>query len=150
MKSVSLISIGLLAIIAILWVISIFKDQSAVSRPMPTPITLPTPTIIEEEKNITITEPALNATVKSPFILKGTARVFENVLNYRLKNTKGTILSEGYITANAADIGQFGPYEAVIEYTKPETEYAVLEVFSQSAKDGSEINTNILYLKLGQ
>lgn len=92
----------------------------------------------------------MNAEINSGFLLSGTARVFENVVTYRLKDTKNNILAQGNLIAAAPDIGQFGPFETNVSYSAPVTQFGYLEVFTLSAKDGSEIDKQILYLKFGQ
>ena len=95
----------------------------------------------EESKNILVSEPKENDEIGLPFRIKGEARVFENTFNYRLKDGNDAILNENFSTALSPDIGQFGPFEIVVSsYSKPQTERGTLEVFSYSAKDGSEIN----------
>ena len=121
------------------------------SSPQPTgtcgQVTPTLPITPMEEKNIIVEAPKEGETVSSPFILKGQARVFENQLNYRLKDGEGRILSEGSLYADAPDIGQYGPFEKEISF--PITSKAiVLEVFDYSAKDGSERDKVEINLKV--
>ena len=132
-------------------ILFVFLDKRPKSVPDFFQQTTPIPTLkVKVVKNIHVETPQLNDQISSGFLLTGSARVFENVINYRLKDTKGKVLSEGTITANAEDVGQFGAYEKQIQYSAPQTQYGYLEVFALSAKDGSEIDKQIIYLKFSQ
>ncbi len=106
-----------------------------------------TPAVESSEKNIIVTTPQNNDTLTNKLIIKGQARVFENVINFRLKDNSGKILSEGNTYVNSPDVGQFGTYEVDEAYDKPTTAFGTLEVFWHSPKDGEEIDKTILYLK---
>lgn len=127
------------------------KQFAPVPQPSPTPTTEePTPTpepIISESGNIIVSSPKPAEKISSPLVLEGEARVFENVVDYRLRDTNGNILVEGFASAQSPDIGEFGPFRAEIEFPKPEGELGILEVFSTSPKDGSEINKVIIPIK---
>lgn len=92
------------------------------------------------EANIRVTAPQPNEEVSLPLVIRGEARVFESVFAYRLRDADGSILFEGHAMANAPDTGQFGPFEISVTYLEPSGTSGILEVFSRSAKDGSEIN----------
>ncbi|MDP3941536.1 MAG: Gmad2 immunoglobulin-like domain-containing protein [bacterium] len=99
------------------------------------------PTTVSADTNITVTSPTSGETVQFPIIITGEARVFESQLNYRIKDEKGMILSQGSTTANAPDAGQFGPYTITIQSLGEFTSGKLtIEVFDFSAKDGSEID----------
>jgi hypothetical protein len=120
-----------------------------------TPTIVITPTVSESEANIMVSLPKSNQTVvtEGGFILKGRARVFENVLQYRLVTDTGVIVTQGTLNANSPDVGQYGDFEKNITTKIKDTDYnakGAMEVFSYSAKDGSEINkvvVPILFLK---
>jgi len=97
--------------------------------------------VLGEEANITVSLPKPGDKVGLPVIVEGQARVFENVVNFRLRDEKGKILAEGYTTANAPDIGLFGPFHGELTYSADKDGKGVVEVFNYSAKDGSEIDT---------
>ncbi len=90
-------------------------------------------------KNIEVISPLTGDNVKSGFVVKGNARTFENTVNIRLIDSSGNLLTETLTTANAPDVGRFGPFEKVIAYQTTDTS-GTLEVFQYSAKDGSEID----------
>lgn len=90
--------------------------------------------------NITIDEPDWNNQITSEITVSGQARVFENTVIIRLRNSNDRILVNTFTTANSPDIGQFGGYTKTFAFANPGTTTGYLEVFNQSAKDGSEIN----------
>jgi putative hemolysin len=98
------------------------------------------------EANIKVSSPLPNETISSPFTVKGEARVFESQFNWRLKSGDGSVLAEGMGTAQALDVGQFGPFE--IELKTLAKGPVTLEVFDRSAKDGSEIDLVSIPLKI--
>lgn len=89
--------------------------------------------------NIEVLSPRGGDKIKPNFAVKGNARVFENVVSIRLTDSQGVILVETSTMANAPDVGQFGPFEKMLEFQTTDTE-GTLEVFQYSAKDGSEID----------
>ncbi|MDO8648179.1 MAG: Gmad2 immunoglobulin-like domain-containing protein [Candidatus Peregrinibacteria bacterium] len=93
-----------------------------------------------QESNIRVTEPASEDVVSSPLTIRGEARVFENVFQYRLKDEDGTVLVEGFESALSPDIGQFGAFTVEVPFGPPSGASGTLEVFAYSAKDGSEID----------
>ncbi|OGY48419.1 MAG: hypothetical protein A2663_01680 [Candidatus Buchananbacteria bacterium RIFCSPHIGHO2_01_FULL_46_12] len=101
-------------------------------------------------KNIIVFNPRKDEEITLPFTIKGQARVFENTLNYRLKDSAGKILATGIINAQSPDMGQFGDFSLGISdlYQKPTDNNVILEVFDYSAKDGSVIDLNTIPLKL--
>jgi hypothetical protein len=102
------------------------------------------------QKNITLEQPTEGAEIGLPLFISGQARVFENNLNYRLKDSDGTVLAQGFTTANAPDVGLFGPYRVEVSYPQPKGTTGTVEVFSHSAKDGAEINLSKVSVTFGK
>jgi len=90
-------------------------------------------------KNIEVLSPRGGDSVKSGFAIKGNARVFENVVSIRLLDSEGNILVQTSTTADAPEIGQFGPFEKMLNF-QTNNAAGTLEVYQVSAKDGSEID----------
>lgn len=90
--------------------------------------------------NIIVTSPTANATIGLPLVVTGSARVFENMFNYRLLDTDGTVLAEGSSISNAPDAGQFGDFTITTSYSVPTGTTGTVEVFDYSAKDGSVVD----------
>jgi len=93
---------------------------------------------INPNANIILESPKAGDTLSSQFVIKGKARIFENQLNFRVRNSKGQSLIEGTMAAQAASAGQFGPFDATVSSVPKGT--TTIEVFDHSAKDGSEID----------
>lgn len=89
------------------------------------------------DTNIEVYEPREGEIISSPFSLSGRARVFENTLNYILLDDDGQVIIEGYTTANAPDIGQFGDFTKEVPFVTT-AQSGTLQVFQYSAKDGSK------------
>lgn len=92
------------------------------------------------EANIIVDSPKADEAIGLPVAIRGKARVFENTVNYRIKNSDGKIIMENYTTANSQDMGQFGSFEEIVNYPDPKDNRGSIEVFEYSAKDGSEVN----------
>lgn len=97
--------------------------------------------------NITVDAPLSYAQIVGNAIaVSGTARVFENQLNWELR-TGDTVIQNGTAMADAPDIGQFGPYSFSVDVTTiPADTMLTLEVFDYSAKDGAKENEVIVPL----
>lgn len=93
-----------------------------------------------ESGNITVVSPHDGETITSPYLVTGQARVFENVVNYKLTDERGQILAEGIMNASAPDIGQFGPFSESINFIPLSATKGTLEVYALSPKDGEPID----------
>ncbi len=89
-------------------------------------------------ENIKVYSPTYNQTVQPTFTIKGEARVFENVFQYRVKDKNGKILVQNHAMANSPDVGQYGPFEVKVVLPDTHSQIGTIEVFVYSAKDGSE------------
>jgi len=94
-----------------------------------------------QSENIIVETPLPSSTVTSPFEISGQARVFEGTILVRVKNQDGKIvIPTQIVTAHGADAGEFGDWKIKVNYQFYATKEGIIEVFSESAKDGSEIN----------
>lgn len=89
--------------------------------------------------NIEVLNPRTGDGIKSGFKVEGNARTFESNVRIRLTDAEGNILIDTSTTANAPDTGQFGPFEKNLTF-ETDSKTGTLEVFQNSAKDGSEID----------
>ena len=87
---------------------------------------------------IQVKSPQKNAIIKNPVLISGKANVDE--ANVRVKITDGNknILANTFITA-AGWLDKLYSFERKISYEAPQTENGLIEIFEESAKDGSEI-----------
>lgn len=95
------------------------------------------------EPAIWVTAPNAGDKVTSPITLHGSASVFEGTVNYRLKDAAGNILAEGFTTALMYEFYR-GDFDASIPFDSTAAGQGLLEVFTISAKDGSEIDKVII------
>ena len=102
------------------------------------------PEVWSESGNISVQTPQPNALVKSPLIVSGMERTFEQNVVLRLRDGKGVELIKTFTTGTAPDLGIHGPYRAELKFETPKTKTGTLEVFQGSAKDGSEIDKVII------
>ncbi|MBU4332411.1 Gmad2 immunoglobulin-like domain-containing protein [Patescibacteria group bacterium] len=99
-------------------------------------------------ENIVVEAPLPHATLTSPFEVRGQARVFEGTVLIRVKNQYGgVVIPEQVATAHATEAGEFGPFKITLSYQFHATKEGVIEVFNQSAKDGSEENIVVIPVK---
>lgn len=110
---------------------------SPVIQTAPTPQLSPTPA---KSQNIILESPKAGETVGLPLKVSGQARVFENVLQVRLKEKDGKLLVEKRVMAQSPDAGIFGPFDLSLSYPQPSTKEGIVEAFQYSAKDGSEVD----------
>ena len=93
---------------------------------------------VTENEFIRVTSPTPDVLVSSPFAVAGEARVFEGTVQVRVKNFSGDTLIRETATAHASDADAFGSFSVNLSYQFSNTKEGVVEVFSQSAKDGTE------------
>jgi len=162
-KTIFYVAAVILVILAIMAGLKIFSQEDdwlcvdgqwvkhgVPSAPMPVSGCGPATPTPEPQKNITVDSPQNNTELALPFFIKGQARVFENTVNFKIKDKDGNILYEGIGMVQAPDVGQFGSYNKEISYLyqKPASIDAALEVFDYSAKDGSVIDLVSVPVKL--
>ena len=94
--------------------------------------------------NIIVTSPVADAIIGLPLVITGSARVFENALNYRVLDEDGAVLTEGVSMSNAPDVGEFGSFTVTTSYPVPSGATGTVEVFDYSAKDGAVIDLAIV------
>jgi hypothetical protein len=94
--------------------------------------------IISQSGNIKVTRPQPNTSIESPLLVKGEARLFEGTFQMRLKDADGNLITEKFGTARAEEVGAFGSFGELLLFDEVATETGVLELYSESAKDGAE------------
>ncbi|MDD2785374.1 MAG: Gmad2 immunoglobulin-like domain-containing protein [Patescibacteria group bacterium] len=79
--------------------------------------------------------------VYNPFFVYGTTTVFENQFSWRLKDSKGVLVSSGRAYANSPDSGLPGPFTIKVFFDQsPTATDGFFEVYDNSPKDGAEIS----------
>lgn len=92
------------------------------------------------DANIQLYAPSANEHLGDPFIIEGSGRVFENVLQFRLRDSFVTVIAQGSATAQSPDVGRFGPFTIRVPLPTPIPSNGMVEVFTYSARDGSVEN----------
>lgn len=98
------------------------------------------------EPAIWVDSPVAEETVQNPFQLSGSARVFEATVSYRIKDSNGNILAEGFTNASEGAPGR-GDFQTQVGFTSAGPGQGQLEVFETSMKDGSDLNKVIIPVK---
>ena len=111
-----------------------------------TPSVTPTATIAVSNENIKVSSPQPFDEVSSPIQIKGEARVFENIVNFRLLDSSGKEVTDGSAYAQSPDVGQWGDFAQNL-YFKPQTGNGTLEVFWYSPKDGSDLDKIVIPIR---
>ena len=99
--------------------------------------------VVAGSKGIKLFAPAPEGTVSRKFMLEGVANVFEGNVQYKLQDKNGRLLDSGFTTGAMGDWGYFRTELSVPEEIA-EGERLLLDVFTESAKDGS-LEQQILY-----
>lgn len=86
-----------------------------------------------------IVSPLPNQKIKSPIQVSGKSNFFEANTRIRIKDNNGKILADTFTVAEGW-MDKLYPFSKNISYEKPSSKKGVVEVFEESAKDGSEIN----------
>lgn len=92
----------------------------------------------KKSANIIVDQPKPGATVTSPFIVSGRARVFEANVLVRLLDDKGNTITRKFVTATAA-APEWGAFNTSIQFTAPPApQKATLQIYTESADTGEE------------
>jgi hypothetical protein len=95
---------------------------------------------------VLVESPVPGETVGNPFAVTGISNTFEANVLYRLVGTDGTVLDDGFTTATAGT-GTWGDFAFDVAFDA--VGEGTLEVFEESAEDGSVINLYEVPLRLG-
>jgi cytoskeletal protein RodZ len=100
---------------------------------------------IEESQNIIVSSPSRNSKIQEGTVVSGKARVFEGRVAYSVKSSSKGVLAHGFTNVEG-DHTLLSPFSIALQFeTQPESgDSGVLEVFSYSPKDGTEINKVII------
>lgn len=95
-----------------------------------------------KDLGIFVSNPDFNTKVSSPLTVKGIANVYEGRVLIRVKDGSGNILAAESATACMGTSGC--PFEAIIQFEKPQTPSGTIELFTPSPVDGSEEDLEII------
>ncbi len=88
---------------------------------------------------ILVEGPAPGDVVTSPLTITGSNNTFESNVVFRLEDSSGAVLAEGYTTGTGG-MGTMGPFEGSLEFDPGAETSGTLVVYESSARDGTEIN----------
>lgn len=89
--------------------------------------------VVSRDTNISIGD----VQTGNPLVITGRARTFENNVALRARAADGTLITEGFATANG-EMGQHNPYRGTLWLTRNPGNRVIVEALEYSAKDGSE------------
>lgn len=92
------------------------------------------------EGAIRLYAPTPNERIGDPFIVEGTGQLFENTLQYRLRDAHGAIVLQGNMMAQNPNAGRFGPFTMRLSLPFPPPSNGTMEVFTYAASNGAEEN----------
>lgn len=95
---------------------------------------------------VLVESPVPGETVSNPFEVTGISNTFEANVRYRLVGADGTVLDDSFTTATAGT-GTWGDFAFDVAFDA--VGEGTLEVFEESAEDGSVINLYEVPLRLG-
>ncbi|MFC1622984.1 Gmad2 immunoglobulin-like domain-containing protein [Patescibacteria group bacterium] len=107
--------------------------------------------VIEDEpieSFLEIIAPIENQVVTSPVMVSGKSNFNEANTRIRIKDSDGDVLADTFTTAEGW-MDKLYPFSKSVEYSAPENKNGVVEVFEESAKDGSEINKVLVNVVFG-
>lgn len=92
---------------------------------------------------VVVEQPRPGDAVTSPFDVTGCSNAFEAAYAWRLVDRGGAVLDEGFGSASCGT-GCVGDLGFEVTFDVDEVQVASLEVFTQSAEDGSEQDLNVI------
>jgi SH3-like domain-containing protein len=95
-------------------------------------------TVLHREVNIALTPLASYA---SPVRVRGSFDIapFENTLNWRITDSRGRTIGEGFTTATSSDVGGPGSFDFNASYRTSRNQTGTLWLYEISAANGDEI-----------
>ncbi len=90
-----------------------------------------------------VASPIPHQEITSPVKVSGRSNFFEGNTRIRIKDDNGEILANTFTTAKGW-MGKLHSFSKNVYYTMPFSEKGIVEIFEDSAKDGSEINKIII------
>ena len=98
-------------------------------------------------QRVVVYNPGKGQRVRSGFLLRGDAQVFEAVATYQLIAENGTILREAPAMTTAG-APEFGRFSVNVDFQVNREQPAVLRVFERSAADGSIVANTLVSIPL--
>ena len=77
-----------------------------------------------------------SVTTQNPLVVYGRARTFENTVQVRARDARGSVITEVF-TTSVGEMGHHNPFVANVWLARPPGAQVIVESFEYSAKDGS-------------
>ncbi len=90
-----------------------------------------------------VVSPFPHQKITSPVKVSGKSNFFEGNTRIKIKDDSGEILANTFTTAKGW-LGELHSFSKNVYYIRPYAKKGIVEVFEDSAKDGSEINKVII------
>lgn len=94
--------------------------------------------LLIKKETLEVASPAPLQKISSPVSVTGKSNFFEANTRIRIKDIAGNVLADTFTTAEGWT--KLYPFSKEVTYAKPSVNYGLVEVFGESAKDGSEQN----------
>jgi|GEM_PF-4646316 len=97
--------------------------------------------VASQSGDLAVTLPTYEGLIRSPQTLTGQIRSFESSVSWRLLSATGAVVASGSGAASGGEAGQLNPFSTTMRFTPPTSrDPGFLEVYTSSARDGSEQN----------
>jgi len=106
---------------------------------------------ISDSQELIVSTPRPGDTITTPIKINGLVRAFENRIGMRLKNQDGVVVRETKFTAKQGEIGTYIALGVDFTFAQPTVpQDGTFEIFTFSARDGSEVNKVTIPIKFAQ
>ena len=96
--------------------------------------------------NIEVIAPVAEVAYHSPIEIVGLSRTFEGTVNIRLLDSQGEVLAERFAIGGAVEGFDF--FNTYVRFTVTEVQTGTVEIFEESAEDGSRLTEVIIPVTL--
>ncbi len=95
--------------------------------------------VVTSNDLLEVSSPVPGQKIRSPVLVSGKSNFFEAHTRIRITDDNGQILADTFTTAEGW-MDQLYPFSKEVSYGNPSAKKGIVEVFAESAKDGSEIS----------
>jgi len=95
--------------------------------------------VVTSNDFLEVSSPVPGQKITSPVLVSGKSNFFEAHTRIRITDDNGQILSNTFTTAEGW-MDQLYPFSKEVAYQTPSAKKGIVEVFAESAKDGSEVS----------
>ena len=96
---------------------------------------------------ISLTEPAWDASISSPVMLKGSAMAYEGTVQTQVREDDNSKpLGQGYVTGGSTAMG---PFSGLLAFTKARAKYGTVVLYTTSAETGTVMEASVIRVQFG-